>query len=74
MTQETHQMVHPQLSADLFNHPKTQSDVELLEEGREANEAPIVPTDLDTSSHTVRVTRPVPPGNFVLRRALTTEK
>ncbi|GAA5799860.1 tubby protein-like protein [Helicostylum pulchrum] len=74
MTQETHQVVHPQLSADMFNHLTTQSDDELFEEEEETNEALIVPTDLDTSSHTVRVTRPVPPRDFVLPRALTTEK
>ncbi|GAA5811187.1 hypothetical protein MFLAVUS_004618 [Mucor flavus] len=62
------------INQDMFNHPKTQNDAELSEEEQEINEALIVPTDLSTSSHTIRVTRPAPPRNFVLPRALTTEK
>lgn len=72
MTQpDTHQIVHPQLSTESFSNP-TSLDEE--DEEEELNEVAIVPTDLDTSSQTVRVTRPVPPTDFILQRPLTTEK
>lgn len=71
MTQpDTHQIVHPQLSTESFNNPTSLDE----DEEEELTEVPIVPTDLDTSSQTVRVTRPVPPIDFILQRPLTTEK
>jgi tubby-related protein 1 len=74
MTQpETHQVVHPQLSTETFEiHSNRNGDDE--EEEEELNEVAIAPTNIDLSSQTVRVTRPVQPTDFILPRPLTTEK
>lgn len=72
--QESNQVVHPQLTADVFDHPRRNDPEAFVDEDEELNEVPIVPTDLDTSSNTVRVSRPVPPRDFLLPRALTMEK
>ncbi|KAI8373623.1 Tub protein [Choanephora cucurbitarum] len=67
--QEPHHITHPQLSANIL-----QPETDNFEEDDELNEVAIAPTHLDTSSHTVRITRPVQPTDFVLERALVSEK
>lgn len=67
--QETHQITHSQLSTSMF-----QSEVDSLEDDEELNEVAIAPTNLDISPQTVRITRPVQPTDFVLQRALASEK
>lgn len=75
MTQpETHQVVHPQLSTEAFDAPRSRDMEEDDEEEEEQNEVAIAPTNIDLSSQTVRVTRPVQPPDFILPRPLTTEK
>lgn len=74
---ESHQVVHPQLSAESFELPR---DDNLGQEEQDEDETSntdmaIAPTDMDLSSQqTVRVTRPEQPTDFVLQRPLTTEK
>lgn len=75
MTQpDIRQVVHPQLSAETFNTPSIGDNNTAVDEEEELNEAPIAPIDIDLDAQTVRVTRPVPPNDFILQRPLTTEK
>jgi tubby-related protein 1 len=71
--QNPHQIVHPQLTAAAFNNPNNDEGLG-DDDDNELNDAPIAPTDIDLSTQTIRVTRPVPPTDFVLQRPLTTEK
>ncbi|KAI8985191.1 tubby C-terminal-like domain-containing protein [Pilobolus umbonatus] len=66
--QETHDVLHPQLTINSFN-----ADIdEGLVDDDESTGAAVAP--MDTDSHTIRVTRPVPPIDFTLNTALTEEK
>jgi hypothetical protein len=78
LQQESHQVVHPQLSAESFELPRDAN----LEQGEQDeddetsnSDMAIAPTDMDLDSQqTVRVTRPEQPTDFILQRPLTTEK
>jgi tubby-related protein 1 len=75
MTQpESYQVVHPQLSTETFEMPSNHDVAEEDEEEEEQNGIAIAPTNIDLSTQTVRVTRPVQPTDFILPRPLTTEK
>lgn len=71
-TQMTHQdlqqILYPQLSANTF---ETSTTVEAVDDTDELNETPVVPATTET---TVRVTRPLPPIDFILPRALSSER
>lgn len=71
-TQMTHQdlqqILYPQLSANTF---ETSTTVETVDDTDELNETPVVPATTET---TVRVTRPLPPIDFILPRALSSER
>lgn len=78
LQQESHQVVHPQLSAEPFEFPRDDNleQEEQDEEDETSNsDMAIAPTDMDLDSQqTVRVTRPEQPTDFILQRPLTTEK
>lgn len=67
--QEASQTIYPQLTAESFQNPAFENDDE-----DELNEVAIAPTNIDLTTHTVRVTRPVQPTDFTLQRPLQTEK
>ena len=69
--QEPDHRTHPQLSANILR-PEAESFEE--DDDDELNEVAIAPTHLDTNPQTVRITRPVQPTDFVLERALVSEK
>ncbi|KAI8636584.1 tubby C-terminal-like domain-containing protein [Parasitella parasitica] len=78
LQQDSHQVVHPQLSTELFELSSTdnleQEDQDEEDESSSSDMA-IAPTDMDLSlQQTVRVTRPEHPTDFILQRPLTTEK
>lgn len=78
LQQESHQVAHPQLSAESFELP-SDDNFEQGEQDEEdetsTSDMAIAPTDMDLDSQqTVRVTRPEQPTDFILQRPLTTEK
>ncbi|KAF7722792.1 Tubby- protein 3 [Apophysomyces ossiformis] len=72
-SESTSQVFHPQLSTATFAMPFPDMDSD--DEGNEQQEqhAPVMPTNEDPP-HTVRVSRPVPPIDFILQRPLATVK
>ncbi|RCH95029.1 hypothetical protein CU097_013983 [Rhizopus azygosporus] len=66
--QDLQQILYPQLSANTF---ETSTTVETVDDTDELNETPVVPATTET---TVRVTRPLPPIDFILPRALSSER
>lgn len=72
------QTLYPQLLSESFNNPPHNDeglgDNDDDDDDNELNDAPIAPTDIDLETQTVRVTRPVPPTDFVLSRPIATEK
>lgn len=68
--QEASQVVHPQLTTESFEIPHLDND----DDEDELNEVAIAPTNIDLTTHTVRVTRPVQPTDFILQRPLQTER